>query len=130
VISQKRILIVEDEPIIAEICSRVLSAEGFSIETAGNGRSGKAKVDEKSYDAIIIDLRMPVMDGRALFEYIKTALPDMLNRVIITSGEVISDDADTFITSCGRPFLRKPFSPKQLKEVVSEVLNQTKEPLP
>ena len=120
--SRGSVLIVEDEPIVAEVCNRVLAAEGFRVEVADNGRSGKLKIEEKVYDVVIIDLRMPVLDGRQLLEYIRESHPGTLERVIMTSGEIIGEDATDYIAFCGRPFLRKPFSPKELREVVRKVL--------
>jgi DNA-binding response OmpR family regulator len=119
---QRRVLIVEDEPIIAEVCKKVLAADGFEVDVAGNGRTGRLRLDERRYDVVIIDLRMPVVDGRQLLEYLRESHPEILERVVMTSGELISEDATTFIAGCGRPFLRKPFSPRELRAVVQQVL--------
>ncbi len=121
-IYQRRVLIVEDEPIIAEVCKKVLAADGFEVDVAGNGRSGRFKLDEGHYDVVIIDLLMPVADGRQLLEYIKEHQPGILERVIMTSGELLDEDTIDFIASCGRPFLRKPFSPRELREAVQQVI--------
>lgn len=121
-IYHRRVLIVEDEPIIAEVCKRVLAADGFEVDVAGNGRSGRFKLDEGRYDAVIIDLLMLVVDGRQLLEYIKERQPGILEKVIMTSGEILGEDTAAFIASCGRPFLRKPFSPRELRETVQRVL--------
>lgn len=125
--SQRKVLIVDDEPIVAEVCARVLAADGFDVEVAANGRLGKVKLDSRRYDVIIIDLLMPVLDGRGLFEYIKKSYPGMTERVILISGELINPETTGFVTSCGRPFLRKPFLPRELRALVRDVMNSNQD---
>jgi len=120
----KRILIVEDEPIICEICLKVLAREGYEMEIANNGRVGEGKLKEKNYDLIIIDVRTPVMDGRQLYQKITEKYPDMMRRVIMTSGEMLGSDMQGFLEKSGIPFLPKPFTSKELKEAVSDAFEQ------
>jgi DNA-binding response OmpR family regulator len=120
----KRILVVEDEPAICEICLKVLTGEGFEVEIANNGRKGEEKLEEKAYDLILIDLRTPVMDGKQLYQRISEKYPELASRVIFTSGEVVGDDVQDFLKLAGRPFLPKPFTPKDLKKIVRDTLSQ------
>jgi len=120
----KRILIVEDEPIICEICLKVLGGEGYDVEIAANGQEGVNKLKEKSYDLIIIDMRTPVMDGRQLYQKIGETYPAMIGRVIMTSGEVVGSDTQSFLEKYGMPFLPKPFTPKELKEAVEDAFKR------
>ena len=59
----KSILVVEDEPVICEICIRVLTSEGLKVDIAANGELADAKLQENRYDLILIDILTPVMNG-------------------------------------------------------------------
>jgi DNA-binding response OmpR family regulator len=120
----RRILVVEDEPAICEICLKVLTGEGFEVEIANNGKKGEEKLQEKEYDLILLDLRTPVMDGKQLYKHISEKYPELASRVIFTSGEVVGDDIQGFLELAGRPFLPKPFTPKDLKKIVRDTLSQ------
>jgi len=117
-----RILVVDDEPAICEVCLRVLTGEGFEVDIAANGKEGEDKLEEKHYDLILIDIRTPVMNGKQLYKIISEKYPELANRVIFTSGEVIGGDIQGFLELAGRPFLPKPFTPKDLKIIVRDAL--------
>jgi DNA-binding response OmpR family regulator len=123
----RKILIVEDEPAICEICLKVLTGEGFEVEIAANGEKGEEKLKEKDYDLVILDLRTPVMDGKQLYKHISEEYPGLASRVIFTSGEVIGGDIQGFLELAGRPFLPKPFTPKDLKKIVIDALGPIEE---
>ena len=111
----KRILIVEDEPIICEICLKVLAKEGYEVEIANNGWEGEGKLKEKNYDLIIIDVRTPVMDGRQLYQKITEKYPDMMRRVIMTSGEMLGSDMQSFLEKSGIPFFAQTVHIQRIK---------------
>ena len=120
----RRILVIEDEPTISLVCQRVLAEEGFLVDTALNGRAAQALLGEKDYDLVLVDVRMPVMSGRDFYDYISENHPELVPRIVITSGDVIGGDTGTFLKVSGRPFLPKPFAPDELKAIVSETLRQ------
>lgn len=121
---RKRILLVEDEPIICEVCLKVLTREGYDVEIAANGREGEGKLEKKNYDLVIIDMRTPVMDGRQLYQQISEKYPDMIDRVIMTSGEVVGSDIQGFLEKSGIPFLPKPFTSEELKKAVEDAFER------
>ncbi len=123
-IKGKRILIVEDEPTICEVCLRVLTGEGYEVEIAANGREGESKLKEKDYDLIIIDMRTPVMDGRQLYQQIREKYPELVGRVIMTSGELVGSDTQDFLEKYDIPFLPKPFTSKELIRVVEDAFEK------
>ena len=120
----KRILIVEDEPSIRKICQRTLTPRGFKVDVAANGKVALGKIAEKDYNIILIDIKSPVMNGKELYQYIEDEYPELVTRVIFTSGDVIGDDTQGFLKLVGRPFLPKPFTPDELKDIVRITLKQ------
>ncbi len=120
----KRILVVEDEPAICEICLKVLNGEGFEVDIVANGKLAEDKLQEREYDLIYIDIRTPVMNGKELYQHIIDRFPKMANRVIFTTGDVIAGDTQAFLKRAGRPFLLKPYTPGELRDIVGETLRQ------
>ncbi len=67
----KRILVVEDEPGISEVCQRVLTSEGFEVDIAVNGAVAQDMLVKKDYDLYLIDIRTPLMNGKQLYQCIQ-----------------------------------------------------------
>lgn len=120
----KSILVVEDEPAICEILLIVLGREGYEVEIATNGKKGAEKIKEREYDIIIIDMRTPVMDGKELYRRICEEHPDMIGRIIMTSGDIMGKDMQEFINKAGVKFLIKPFTSDEIKEAVEDVFQK------
>ena len=119
-----RILVVEDEPAISDVCQRVLTSEGFEVDIAVNGEVARDMLGEKDYDLCLIDIRTPRMNGKQLYQCIQEKHPKLIDRVIFTTGDVMGGDTQSFLEQSGRPFLPKPFTPDELKTIVSETLRQ------
>lgn len=122
--SVKRILVVEDEPSISQVCLRVLTSEGFEVDIAVHGKIARNMLVEKDYDICLIDIRTPVMNGKQLLQWVNEKHPKLLNGVIFTTGDLMSGDIESFLEQTGRPFLPKPFTPDELKTIVRETLGQ------
>ena len=118
----KRILIVEDEPSIANLCQRVLAREGFEVEIAVNGTLAQEMIEKKQYHICIIDIRTPQLSGADLYQWLQKNYLQVANHVIFTTGSVIDEKTMAFIEQSGRPFLSKPFTPKELTAIVKEAL--------
>lgn len=119
----KRILVVEDEPAISQVCRRVLTRDGFEVDTAVDGRMAQGMLREGDYDLILMDIRMPVMGGREFYQILEVQYPELVDRVIFATGDVIGSDTRKFLERSGRPFLPKPFTPDELKTIVRETLS-------
>ena len=120
----KRILVVEDEPAVSQVCLRVLTSEGFEVDIAAHGMVAQDMLYKKDYNLIIIDIRTPVMNGKQLYQYINEKRPELTGRVVFTTGDVVGSDTQSFLGQSGRPFLLKPFTPDELKALVRETLSR------
>jgi len=120
----KRVLVVEDEPAISDVCRRVLTGEGFEVEIAVNGEVAQDMIDKKQYDLCLVDIRTPAMNGRELYQWLKEKHPQLVNRVIFTSGDVMAGDTQSFLEQAARPFLPKPFTPDEIRTIVQEALKE------
>ena len=118
----KRILVVEDEPAICELCRRVLAGEGFEVDIAVNGKIAQDLIKGNQHDLYLLDIRMPVMTGKELYQWLEENHPLLISKVIFTTGSVISGDTQLFMEQTGRPRLPKPFIATELITIVRKTL--------
>ena len=121
---KRRILSVEDEPSIRQVCQRVLTSQGYQVDFAQNGVAAESMLMKADYDLLLVDIKTPVMDGKQLYRYIEKRYPELASRVIFTTGDVFGDDTQRFLEQTGRPVLLKPFSPDELKAMVRGTLSR------
>jgi CheY-like chemotaxis protein len=117
-----RILVVEDEPAICQVCLRTLTAEGFEVDIAVNGAIAGKMLGEKKYDLCLIDIRTPIMNGRELYQHIRDQYPNFTGKIIFTTGDVLDEKLASMLNRAERPYLPKPFTPDELKTIVKKTL--------
>ncbi|HEV8441181.1 MAG TPA: response regulator [Methylomirabilota bacterium] len=118
-----QILVVDDEPFIAQLVADMLSAEGYSVDTAANGLAALRQIDEHAYDLILSDLRMPHLDGLALYRELEWRRPELLRRMIFVSGTVEQPEYQKFLEETGVPVLPKPFDLDELRRLAAQLLS-------
>ena len=114
-------LIVDDEPEVAQLLADGLQALGFDCEIADGGERARAQLRQRDYDAILCDLRMPDMDGPALFAWIASAKPHLMTHTAFVTGDTLGAAAWAFLAQSGRPVLEKPFLPSELRRLITEL---------
>jgi DNA-binding response OmpR family regulator len=80
------VLVVDDDPAIRRLITMVLQRKGFRVDTAADGVEAVLKLGVAEYDAIILDLMMPNLDGFTFLETLAENDPDRLRKIIITSA--------------------------------------------
>jgi DNA-binding response OmpR family regulator len=112
----KRVLIVDDDPGVRTLSGVALKSAGFDVTTAGDGREALDILDRTCTDVIVLDLNMPVMDGRTFFHTLEH--DRHRPHVLIVSA----DKAESAKRELGADAsLEKPFLPDELIEKVSEL---------
>jgi DNA-binding response OmpR family regulator len=119
--TKKKILVVEDELNIEKMCQRILAGEGFDVDLASNGELARDMINRQRYDLFIFDIRMPVVSGKDLYQWLKNNHPQLADKVIFTSGDVMSGDTKDFLEEVNQPILLKPFDSNDLKDIISRV---------
>jgi CheY-like chemotaxis protein len=124
-VTAARVLAVDDEPEILNFLVQLLSRFGHQVQTAANGREALARLERgERFDAIVLDMRMPGMDGQELYGELARRFADASQRVIFSTGDVISGDTQEFIKASGRPSVMKPFPFGELERVLNAVLER------
>ena len=104
-----RVLVVEDEPALAQAVAEALVDAGFNVDRAGDGEEGLTRLTEANYDLIVCDLKMPRIDGMQFYRAMAAATPALARRVIFVTGDVAGTDAERFLEETGCRWLSKPF---------------------
>jgi DNA-binding NtrC family response regulator len=120
----KRILVVEDEPGISLVCSKILTSEVVKVDIAHDGEMAEEMLQRKDYALCIIDLKTLMTKDKQLHQYMNRKYPELLNGAIFTAPGVVAGDSKDFIGQTARLFLHKPFAPEWLKELVGKTLGQ------
>ncbi len=114
----KAILVIDDEPSIRQICSKVLVKEGYEVDIATNARIAQEILVIRDYDLCLVDIRTPSMNGFELYQWLREERPEQAERVIFTSGDVYNLETEGSIKESGRKFLPKPFTTEELRTAV------------
>jgi len=120
-----RILVVDDEPNILSLVEETLCVSGHEVIRAEEGRRAFELLEAGARpDAIVLDLKMPVMDGPELFHRIQDSFPELVGRIVFLTGDTLSRKAKAFLDAAGRPYMSKPFSLEDLKGMVETVMEK------
>ena len=116
------ILVIDDEPSVVRALTGLLRRDGYRVGTASNGRHALAQLQEWHYDIILCDLHMPDLDGPAFYAILARQYPALGQRIIFLTGNTKGSANRTFLTQCGRPWLRKPCPIATIRHAIQHVL--------
>jgi DNA-binding response OmpR family regulator len=117
VVSQPRVLIIDDDRALASLVSVVMRQEGFLVETATDSEEGIERAMTGEYDAVVLDLRMPNKDGRTVFREIREA--GVKTPVLILSAYNARQATEEL---GAEGYINKPFEPAELAQAVRRLL--------
>ena len=120
--AKRRALVVDDEAEVREILSEILIRSGHRVVVAASGREALERLGEQRFDVILTDIRMPDLDGRALYGEIERRWPERAAQVIFVSGDTLTSTLREFAQERGRPVIEKPFLPSEVRRVVAEAV--------
>ncbi len=107
-----KVLVVDDEARFRANLQKILTLHGMTVHSLGSGREALEELQERPYDVVLLDLRMPEMDGLATLARIKEIRPE--TEVIILTGHASLDAARDIIKLGGYDYLMKPCPVEEL----------------
>lgn len=115
----KKILVIDDEAIVRTSCERTLVPEGYDVRVASSGQEGLDFMGKETFSLVLLDLKMPDMDGIEVLDKIKTNWPD--TKVVMVTGYSTVETAVQALRFGAYNFIEKPFTPDTLLTAVQEV---------
>ena len=116
------VLVCEDDEQIQGLLLRLIEREGYATEVATNGQEALRHIEEASFDAILLDLQMPVMTGLEVIEHLRQAHPELLPKVIVVTASA---------PAMRKPpegiggFFAKPFEIRAVAEAIHRVAEKS-----
>ncbi len=116
------ILVVDDEEVVRRGFQRVLASGSCHVETVGTGEQALQAMEERPYDIVLLDLRMPGIDGMSVLKTMKTRWPE--NEVIVITGYPSVDTAKEAIRLGACDYLAKPLAPGEVIEAANNAIER------
>lgn len=119
----RRVLVIDDDERMLDLVAAMLESKlGCRVERARNGLDATSALQRSDFDLVVSDVRMPLMDGVELLEWIAVNQPSVLRRTMFMTGDATPKGPCSDIQRAGRPLLRKPFSLDALVNTATRVI--------
>ena len=120
--NSRNVLVIDDEPVVRDGCRMILGKEGFTVDVCGSGHLGLEMARESEYDVVILDLKLPDMDGMEILVRVKNEKP--LACIIIITGYATVQSAIMAMKQGAFDYLVKPFSEDELIVCVERAIKK------
>jgi len=117
-----KIMVVDDDPIALKNLRRILEKDGHSVSTFNNPMNALKKFEDRHFDLIITDLKMPYLDGISLLNKVKRLAPHV--EVIVITGYADLDGAIKATKQGAFYYLEKPYTPEKVRDLVEQALEK------
>jgi two-component system NtrC family sensor kinase len=118
-----RILIIDDEPGILDILASTFRQAGYTVDTVRRGDEGFARATRNPYDLVLLDIWLPDVDGKTLYQNIVAHRPELKTRILFITGDTVSPNTMKFIERTGNQYLAKPFDIEKVRRLVANLLS-------
>ena len=118
---KRKALVIDDEQIVLDSVSKILTDEGYRVDGSLSGREGMSQAIEKDYDIVLTDIRMPDIGGMRVLRDVKRAKPAL--PVVIITGYATVHSAVQAMKLGAADYLEKPFTPDQLLKAVASAID-------
>jgi PAS domain S-box-containing protein len=118
------ILVVDDEADLAVTLADALALDGHAVDTALDGTKALELLAQNSYDLVLTDTKMPLLDGAGLYAAIRARFPSLGDRLVFITGDLLDSEKQAFLASTGATVVPKPFDIADVRALVRRLLSQ------
>jgi two-component system NtrC family sensor kinase len=116
-----KILLVEDDPQVADTLARLIRIDHHEVELARDGLEALERVGATEYDAILCDIRMPRLDGPGFYAALGRSHPHLIRRTAFVTADSESPDVRQFFAATGTLWIPKPAGLAELRQVLQRL---------
>ncbi len=120
----KKVLVIDDEESVLKLVSSSLKRRGFAVDTVSDGGAGLRSTEQTNYDMIVYDWKMPGLNGQQVFEKLRSVRPEIANRFLFMTGDVVNERTQQFLRESGALCIAKPFSLAELGATLKKMKEQ------
>jgi DNA-binding NtrC family response regulator len=118
--TKAKVLVIDDEPVVRRSVTRALESEQCTVEQAGSGTSGLLALDRQPFDVVLLDLRMPEMDGVETLGRIKERWPD--TEVVVITGYPTVETAKQAVRLGAYDYVAKPVGCDEVAQITRSAM--------
>jgi len=122
--AKPKVLVIDDDAVVGRSFDRVLSNRGMEVNTALSGEEALKKLDDKNYDVVFTDIKMPGMDGLEVAERIRERCP--WTPVVVITGYGSEEYENRAKVLGTKGFVRKPLTPEMIEGITLKTLEEGK----
>jgi CheY-like chemotaxis protein len=119
------VLLVDDEPGLRKAVARYLNRSGIQVRAVADGAEALRLLRIEDVDVIVSDVRMPGVGGRELLAALRRDRPDLVKRLLFSSGDTAAPETAELLRESGVPSITKPFDFARLEQVIREIAAST-----
>jgi CheY-like chemotaxis protein len=116
------VLIIDDEEPILKLVRENLGNYGYEVKAVTHGEAGLNELKQNRFDVTFCDWKMPGLNGRQVYERLRSTNPQLARRMVFITGDVINEQMRQFLESEKLPCLTKPFALPELRAAIKTVL--------
>jgi len=120
---KKRIIVIDDDPVMRLSCFKILDKEGYLVETYEDGEQGLKAIEKQKPDLLVIDLKMPKIGGMEVIARVHEIDPEIC--IVVITGYATIGTAVDAMKAGAYDFLPKPFTPDELRLIVSRGIERS-----
>jgi two-component system response regulator PilR (NtrC family) len=122
--SEARVLVVDDEPVVLDVLRNLLNKEGYAVDAATDAATGRALLEEGSWDAVLLDLMLPDADGLQVLRWIRERQPELAVVMITAFGTV--ENAVAAMKLGAFHYVTKPFKNDEVRALLRQAVQTTR----
>lgn len=120
-----RVLVADDDAANRHALSALLASQGHEVVTAADGVEALERLAAGSFDVVVVDLQMPRLGGRGVYEEVRRREPELARRFVFVTGDDVRSASHEFLSAVPQPTVRKPYEVQDLLAAVEAVAGPT-----
>lgn len=126
--AKKKILLVDDNNHLRTMMALLLKDDGYEVTEVAEGSETMMWVHENTFDLVVLDIMMPLLDGYTVLRYIRNTSRNGQTPVVIVSARAQEADIEKGYELGADAYVTKPFEPEQLLSTISDLINRSPKP--